>query len=249
MRRMHAKARAKRNSLVKSLGIDADNSAMAVSTISAEGQTTSSLDAAQGTYTLRDTSIVELVTGKGYMKKHSEQVHRVLVGASTFSWCVMLVLYLVDAPSCGEQTPRWKWMSFLASCIVDFVAQLWVTLHGRQGYQLLIFNFRQILFGTFLSMLGKFDTFGDVAFTSMISNCEPITWFSIKGSIYKAPFGLSLQNVANFTLIVGVFLFQAGPGILFLFRKQWLPMTFKMNEFNLLLTVMEFEADMQERGE
>jgi len=249
MRNMRAKAKSKRPTLLNSLGLDADNSAMAVSTCSAQKTQGPFMAAAPGTYTLRDTSIVELVTGKGYMKKHSEQVHQVLVGTATFYWCLMLLMFAFDNPACGEQTPRWKWLSFVASTLVDFVAQLWISLHGRQGYKLLIFNFRKILFGTFLSVLGHFDTFADVNFTSMISECEPITWFSIKDTVYNLPLGLSLQNVANFTLIVGVFMFQAVPGILFLVRKQWLPMIFKINEFNLLLTVMEFEADMQEQGE
>jgi hypothetical protein len=111
------------------------------------------------------------------------------------------------------------------------------------------------LLGYALSHLGRFDTYGDVTFAKMIATCEPITWFSIYDHYFYLPFGWDLASMVLVILIIGVLLFQALPGVVLLACrkrpgwKDYLPIAFKLNEYNLLLSVMVEEADPTEHND
>lgn len=128
------------------------------------------------------------------------------------------------------------------------------TRHGLQFFQNICEHISDALRGRtagavglmaiLFSFLGRYDTFSDVVFTTMLFSRPEITWFSIKGQVFHIPL-MSLQYWSLFATACGVFVCQALPGMILLICKKHLPMAFKFNEFNLLLalTDMEIEED------
>mmetsp|Transcript_25530 Transcript_25530/g.48853 ORF Transcript_25530/g.48853 Transcript_25530/m.48853 type:complete len:309 (-) Transcript_25530:10-936(-) len=56
------------------------------------------------------------------------------------------------------------------------------------------------------------------------------------------PFPFELHKVALFSVVVGAFVLQALPGLVFLIRKKYLAAAVRFNEFNFLLGMLECEA-------
>merc|ERR1719453_2225412 len=94
---------------------------------------------------------------------------------------------------------------------------------------------RKLAEGIFFTCLARWDTFSDVVFTARVSDCEDITWFSVKGNVFYLPFGLTVQKLALFALIVGVFLFQALPALVLIACKGLTPLALKFNDFNIIM--------------
>merc|ERR1712003_65328 len=123
------------------------------------------------------------------------------------------------------------------------IFELWVLIHCRQGY-LLFKNLGKPLFlGVFFGKLGHYDTFSDVTNAAPIIACamsdpEYYSWFEIKGHRFSLGTDLGTHMKIGLLLIV---VLQAAPGIVLLFRKQWMPIALKLNELTLTLTAMEQE--------
>merc|ERR1712070_274893 len=102
--------------------------------------------------------------------------------------------------------------------------------------------------GCAFTLIGPFDTYADVVFCAKLFKCAPITWisFHIFGQkyVWSLPFGLDILQIAIFALVFGVFICQAFLGLsVFLCRCGSLSMACKLNEFNLVLAVMESELE------
>merc|ERR1712176_1731741 len=92
-----------------------------------------------------------------------------------------------------------------------------------------------------LSFLGRYDTFSDIVFTMMLFSHTPITSFTIFGREFQIPL-LPLHLWSLFAVVVGVYMFQALPGMVMLCARKNFPMAFKFNEFNFLLAMIELEV-------
>lgn len=203
---------------------------------------------AKNVLTLHNVTIVDFLSQKGRGSRHANarRAHAALVFSSLMFWALMAILFLgADYflnVTCDGDPPATGIFLFFASTVLDLLIQTWVAMQNRQGFLILALDFHKPLLGALLSMLGRFDTFGDVMNTLRLTKCEPITWFSIKGRYFYIPFGIELAHLAAFTLFLGVFLFQALPAIFFLVRKTYLPLALKLNEFNLLLAIISAES-------
>lgn len=201
----------------------------------------------RNTTTLYNMTIVDLISERGRGRKHinARRAHFALVVSSVLFWISMAALPIAmgEKVTCEGDPPALGIFVFFASAWVDLIIQMWVAMQTRRGFLILATQHFKVLTGVGLSLLGRFDTFGDVMNVMRLSHCEAITWYSIKGNVFHIPFGLELSHIAIGTLILGVFLFQALPGMILLFRKRYIAIAFKLNELNLLLTVMAEEND------
>lgn len=205
----------------------------------------------------RDMYIAEYLQNRGFTQQHATVCHKVLAASSFLFWSSMLMLAFVERPVCGGNQHLLRYFLFIFVTVVDLAVQVWVILHSRLGYHLVIYKPAKPVSGLILTVLGHFDSFADVTFATMLQNCEPITNFTIKeryfhpsywqdgdtfegDRVFQLPF--ELRDVSLIALFVGVFAFQAVPGFVMLIQKKWLPLAFKMNEFNLLLALMDAET-------
>jgi len=212
----------------------------------------------------RDMYIAEYLQGKAYTTRHASMCYKALVASSSLFWTSMIALTFVERPSCGGDQPWLRYIIFLFVTCFDLLVQVWVLLHSRLGYHLVIFKPWRLFAGIVLTILGHFDSFADVTFTGMLQNCDDITAFTIKEryfhiSYWRAgktfdgdrvfPLPCKLADISFMALTIGVFVFQTLPGMYMLFTKAKIPVGFKMNELNLLLTLMDEETLYMEGGE
>lgn len=177
---------------------------------------------------------------------HGRTAHTTLMASAVMFWGSMAVYPKIfgDQITCDGTPPALGQQIFFGHLCADIVLQAWVLNHTRNGYNMLVHNMRGFVSGVLFSTLGRFDTYGDVAFTYKLRKCEPITWFSIWGNVFNLPF--PLEYFAVFALVVGILCLQAIPGLFLLCRQSRLPMAMKFNEFNLVLNVMQEEAAREE---
>lgn len=175
-------------------------------------------------------------------KGHGRRAHWAMVASALLFWGYMATYPKIfdDKITCHGTPPAMGLQIFFGLFVFDIVLQVWVLIHTKVGYNMLVNNIFGFIGGVGFSLLGRFDTYGDVSFTYKLIKCEPITWFSIYGNVFTLPF--QLEYFAIFALAVGVLCMQALPGLYFLCAKQRLPMAMKFNEFNLVLSVMALET-------
>lgn len=206
----------------------------------------------------RDMYIGEYLQGRGYTQKHSELCHKVLMASSVLFFLSMLFLTFVARPECGGNPHFLRHCIFMFVTGFDLFAQAWVLLHSRLGYHLVIFQPRKLVAGLFLTFLGRFDTYSDVTFAGMLQNCHDINWFTIKEKYFHVdywrfhtrfegdrmfPLPFELAHISIISLFIGVFCCQVFPGLYMLCKNRWLQTAFKLNEFNLLLALMDVETE------
>jgi hypothetical protein len=201
--------------------------------------------------TLRNLPLEDLLLQRGRGARHvnRKSVYPLLMFSSVVFWTLMATLPFVlkGEVTCDGGPPPLAVYLFFAHTSLDLLAQLWISAQTRQGFIMFVQMSPQFWLGVGLTCLCRFDTFGDVVNTAKLFQCEPITHFSFiqNHRIYLPP-GIPLATIALVTLVLGVFVAQALPGLVLLFRKNYLPIAFKLNEFNLLLTVMKSEiADVE----
>ncbi|CAE8608986.1 unnamed protein product [Polarella glacialis] len=131
---------------------------------------------------------------------------------------------------------------FFAVFILSVLVEICVIIHSKRGFLLFRDHFPKFLLAAGFGFLGRFDTYSDVTFYKIISDCQPITWFSIKQVRIELPFGIELAQISGVCLVFGVGLFQALPNLVMLLGKCSLPMALKFSEFNIVLAVMEDDA-------
>jgi len=180
---------------------------------------------------------------------HSKTAHRGLLLSASVFWGYMVAYPKIfeGQITCKSSPPVLGLQIFFALWVFDLVLQVWVLCHTQHGYDIMIHKPVKFASGALFSLLGRFDTYGDVSFSYKLIKCEEITWFSIWGHVFSLPF--PLVYFAVFALVLGVFCAQAVPGMLLLCRRQKLPLAMKFNEFNLILSVMTAETAELEREE
>lgn len=178
---------------------------------------------------------------------HGKKAHLGLMISSLLFWGYIAAYpkLFKDKISCEGNPPAMGLQIFFGLFVADLVLQVWVLIHTENGYNMLISNvlngFNSFAGGTIFSLLGRFDTYGDVSFTYKLLQCDSITWFSIHGTVYELP--CPLEYFAIFALVIGVLCLQAIPGVLLLGCKARFPLALKFNEFNLILAVMSSEKN------
>lgn len=172
---------------------------------------------------------------------HGKKAHIGLMMSALVFWGYIAVYpkLFKDKISCEGNPPAMGLQIFFGLFVADLVLQVWVLIHTENGYNMLINDMWGFAGGTLFSLLGRFDTYGDVSFTYKLLQCESITWFSIWDHVYTLP--CPLEYFAIFALVIGVLCLQAIPGLLMLCCKKNFPLALKFNEFNLILTVMSQE--------
>jgi hypothetical protein len=205
---------------------------------------------ARNILTLRNLPLEDLLLQRNRGARHvnRKSAYALLQFSSIVFWTLMATMpfILQGAVTCDGGPPAVSVYLFFAHTSLDLLAQLWISAQTRHGFIMFAQMSRQFWFGIAFTCLCRFDTFGDVINTAKLFKCEPITWFSIKDHYFHMPFGIPLAYVSLATLVFGVFVCQAIPGMVLLFRKSHLPIALKLNEFNLLLTVMKTEiADVE----
>lgn len=153
----------------------------------------------------------------------------VLTIVATIYWGSMAAysFTLGDDITCDGDNPSLGVYLFLGFLIFDLFLQ--TSLAGRG------LGWKQLLEGAFFTCLARWDTFSDVVFTARVSDCNDITWFSVHGHVFYLPFGLTVQSLSLFALVVGVFLFQAFPALVLIAWKGLSPLALKFNDFNIIL--------------
>eukprot|EP00746_Dinoflagellata_sp_MGD_P122837 gnl/MRDRNA2_/MRDRNA2_57607_c0_seq1.p1 gnl/MRDRNA2_/MRDRNA2_57607_c0~~gnl/MRDRNA2_/MRDRNA2_57607_c0_seq1.p1 ORF type:complete len:555 (-),score=112.80 gnl/MRDRNA2_/MRDRNA2_57607_c0_seq1:147-1811(-) len=198
--------------------------------------------------TIRNMSIPEFIRGGSMDSKHGKWAHGLLVSGALMFWIAMgMIPFLFDEKlTCGGNIPAGGHLVFFMTVMINLMIEFWIMIHGREGYLMFRNHHPKFILGAVLSFLGRFDTYSDVTSVTMILKCDAITWWSIEGIYFYVPFGLELSQIALFALMVGVFLCQALPGTILLVRKRAFPIAFKLNEFNVLLAVMEGDVQGDE---
>eukprot|EP00746_Dinoflagellata_sp_MGD_P157614 gnl/MRDRNA2_/MRDRNA2_86261_c0_seq1.p1 gnl/MRDRNA2_/MRDRNA2_86261_c0~~gnl/MRDRNA2_/MRDRNA2_86261_c0_seq1.p1 ORF type:complete len:550 (+),score=95.32 gnl/MRDRNA2_/MRDRNA2_86261_c0_seq1:100-1749(+) len=193
-------------------------------------------------------SVPELIRGRSTYSNHGKRAHRLLMAGALLFWCAMGMIPFVfdESLTCGGNIPAGGHLVFFMVCILNLMIEFWIMIHGREGYLMFRNHHPKFILGVVLSFLGRFDTYSDVTSATMIMKCEAITWWSIEGLKFELPGGLELAQISLFALMVGVFLLQALPGTILLFRNRALPIALKLNEFNVLLAVMENDVQNDE---
>jgi len=192
-----------------------------------------------------DLKITDIVRGK---RGASTRAGPMLLAGSVWLWVSMLILPFLVPIECGQPAPTSAILIFFATSMSLSLLEIWVTIQSSTGYLAFKHMRAKFILGYMLSHVGRFDTFSDVIFAKMIRECEPITWFSIWDSIFWLPFGWDLASMVLVIFLFGVVLMQAVPGVILLARQggSYLPVGLKLNEYNLLLTVMDMEAGLTE---
>lgn len=181
---------------------------------------------------------------QSYEVKHSYLIHFMLWCTNLLFWATMAAIPVVFDKDlqCDAAVPIGGHITFGVVSLLAVLVEVWVIRHTRRG-QRLFKQCNMTLYGSVLfSLLGRFDTYSDVTTYKMLSDCDPITWFSINERKFVIPFGLELAQISFVALVVGVGLFQALPSIIMLTCKLSMPMTLKFGEFNMILAVMEIDA-------
>lgn len=186
-----------------------------------------------------DHSVASIVDGIGSSKKVRTAL---VVGAIAF-WVTMAVLPFLMPVDCGTSPSANHYFVFFGLTAVSIMLETWIIMQSRVGYLMFKHLRVKLLLGYVLAFLGRFDTFSDVLFAGMIVSCSDITWFSIHEHYFYIPFGLTLAQVVVGVLVIGVFCLQAVPGVLLLAcRPDQLATSCKLNEYNVLLAVMDSES-------
>lgn len=198
-----------------------------------------------------DMSIPEFIRDRSTHSKHGSRAHCLLiVGALTFWSAMGLIPFIFDEKlTCGGNIPAGGHLLFFMTSIMCLLIEFWIVIHGRQGYLMFRNLHPKLVMGVVFSFLGRFDTYSDVTSCAMILKCDAITWWSIEGRKFWLPGGIELSQVSLFALVVGVFLFQALPGIILLGARKALPISLKLNEFNVLLATMDDDVSNDEVAE
>mmetsp|Transcript_72641 Transcript_72641/g.117122 ORF Transcript_72641/g.117122 Transcript_72641/m.117122 type:complete len:366 (+) Transcript_72641:108-1205(+) len=191
-----------------------------------------------------NVDIEDFLLNKNGKNKHACAAHALLCFVNTVFWSTMfLIPLLLDKKlQCESDLPAAGHMMFFAVFILSVLVEIWVIIHSKRGFLLFRDHFPKFLLAVGFGFLGRFDTYSDVTFYKILSDCEPITWFSIKQVRIELPFGIELAQISGVCLVFGVGLFQALPGLVMLLGKCSLPMALKFSEFNLVLAVMEDDA-------
>jgi len=207
-----------------------------------------------------DGSVLDFITeGRA---EHSVAAHRVLIVNSLLSWgSVALVPVLFgDGIKGGVNAvvPSSAVLFFVLVTISSILVELWIVAHTKSGFNMLIYcgeNFWKAITckgykeavangAIVLSILGRWDTFSDVVFATILCKTDVITELTFSSTLHKTiALPVPLHQISLFSVIIGVFCFQAIPGILLMMTKKGLPAAFKLNEFNFLLGVIELEAE------
>lgn len=186
--------------------------------------------------------------------------HRLLIVCAIIYWGGMALIPLIFWESIiggiDASVPVSTVLYFTIICIVTLVPEFWVAIQTYEGF-MLIKNCHEhlarafscnteswTLGATLLSCLARYDTFSDVIMTVILCKTEAITYLHFKHTLHIEVFlPIELHKISLFSIVVGVFGFQALPGIIFLIRKRYLTAAFKLNEFNFLLGMLECEAE------
>mmetsp|Transcript_64761 Transcript_64761/g.162983 ORF Transcript_64761/g.162983 Transcript_64761/m.162983 type:complete len:434 (+) Transcript_64761:85-1386(+) len=186
-----------------------------------------------------NTTIQAIINGQPGANKAT--LHwKLLLGAAGIFWSTMSILPFALDIECGQGFPAKGHMVFFGLAMVLGFIEVWVTVQTSRGYRMFTSLSPPLMLGFLFGFLGRFDTYSDVVFARMIATCEPITWFSIYEHVWYLP--LPLDQLVVSILAIGVYMCQAIPG-LWLLAKQpsLLPLALKLNEYNVLLTVMELQ--------
>jgi len=148
----------------------------------------------------------------------------------------------------------------MAINISSVMVELWIGNHLERGAYLIMYCCEMVekaLGGQYkelmalgaagLSIVGRYDTFTDVIFCIILSKTEPITDLHFSHTLgvhVHLPF--ELYHISLFSLVFGVFVLQGIPGMFLIIWKKYLPVAFKLNEFNFLLALVEYEEAEEE---
>lgn len=214
-------------------------------------------------YALSDQPIGRFLKDGRANTWHSKATHRALLFVAGSFWVSMLCVpcffgqQLDDAQNLSSSMI----MYFVLISGWCWIVEIWVVVHTEQGLEFFLnapehlqkalrgqVQHVLVLCALLFSGLGRFDTFSDIVFTIMLfkdaAKNGDITWFTIEGVRFEIH--VPLKYVSLFAVAVGVFLFQALPGLILLMRRQALPAAFKLNEFQFLLALLETEEDVEE---
>lgn len=196
-------------------------------------------------YPMRST-IAKFLSGRA---PHGKQAHRGLILSAVVFWTYMASYPKIfeDQITCDGNPPALGMQIFFGLFVFDIILQVWVLIHTKSGYDMVVNSPLSFAGGVVFSLLGRFDTYGDVSFTYKLLKCDTITWFSIWENVFYLP--CPLEYFAIFALAVGILCFQALPGLFLLCSRKKLPMAMKFNEFNLILSVMSMEDPEDEEDE
>jgi len=200
-----------------------------------------------GPVLIPDVTLEEFfINAKGTFRK-SFMAHIVLVFTNFAFWGTMvsIPIALDEKLHCKSDIPAAGHLAFFMISILAVLVEVWTILHSKRGYLLLRDNLPKFLLSVGFSFLGRFDTYSDITFYKILSDCEPITWFSIHEHVYQLP--VALERISFWCLIVGVGCLQALPGTIMLMGKCGLSAALKFCEFNLVLQVMQDDAAGKEQ--
>lgn len=191
--------------------------------------------------------------------EHSQLARRLLIICSIAYWTSMALIpvFFGSGIKGGAESsvPSGAIMYFMVVNIASVMVELWVGNHLEHGAYLTMYcceamkkafggKYEELkaLIAAGLSIVGRYDTFTDTVFCIILSKTPPITelhFSNTLGTRVHLPF--ELYHIALFSLVFGVFVFQGIPGVLFIIWKKYLPAGLKLNEFNFLLALMEYE--------
>lgn len=204
---------------------------------------------------------------------HSVAAHRLLVACSLVYWAGMACIPVLFGASItggeGSSIPQSAVLYFVLVNMGSFMCELWIAMHTETGHFLITefgenvhraasgngFKEAKAFGSLMLSIMGRYDTFSDVVFTIILCKTEKITqlhfthsfqWLCQCEPIMTLP--VPLHHVALFSVVVGVFGLQGIPGVVMLCLKKGLPAAFKLNEFNMLLAMVDYEAEVAAIG-
>mmetsp|Transcript_48790 Transcript_48790/g.130225 ORF Transcript_48790/g.130225 Transcript_48790/m.130225 type:complete len:326 (-) Transcript_48790:132-1109(-) len=194
--------------------------------------------------------------------RHSVAAHRVLVICALMYWVGMALLPVLFGSSItggiDASVPQAAVLYFFLLNVCSILGELWIVIHTEVGHYMILdcgesvckavtgngMEEAMAVVSILFSALGRYDTFTDVVFTVMLWKTPPITQLvfthTLHGAILRLP--VPLHYVALFSLVCGVFGLQGVPGVILVCAKKMLPAAFKLNEFNLLLAIVDIEA-------
>jgi hypothetical protein len=195
--------------------------------------------------------------------EHSKLAHGLLIACAIAYWVSMALIPVffwegIKGGS-GSSVPGKAVMYFMMINISSVMVELWIANHLERGFHMITYAcdlITKALHGEYkelmtlaaagLSIVGRYDTFCDVVFCIILAKTEPITQLHFSHTLgIRVNLPLQLYHISLISLVFGVFVFQGLPGIIFIICKRYLPAAMKLNEFNFLLAMVEYEEQIE----
>ncbi|CAE8734129.1 unnamed protein product, partial [Polarella glacialis] len=162
-----------------------------------------------------DISIADVVAS-------NKGVRQILSFGVLLYWSYIICVPFVFDLSCEHAIPAESHVIFLCIASFNMFLQIWCAALTKYGYLTLVHAPQKFGASLFLTLLGLFGSYSDIAFIGMIRQCGSPLWIPA-GCIY----------------FVGVILAQALPGILMLVLGYKIPAALKLNEMNVLIMLLK----------